>query len=72
MVPSHDPPLLKLNKLASSFLIQCVAYGGKGILGPPPKLNKVKFSKGGIDATSITWLNLKYPMWRPKPKPKKC
>lgn len=41
MVPCKDSHLLKLKKMAGSFLFQCMAYGGEGILGPPPKLNGV-------------------------------
>lgn len=56
MIPCKDALGVKLMKNARSFLFHRIPESD-GILGPPPQLNRVEFSKNGelMQQLYITW-----------------
>lgn len=68
MIPCQGALGVKLKKTAGSYFLHRVPEGD-GILGPPPQLNEVEFSKReGVDVVALHYLEKKYPLWKPKPK----
>lgn len=62
MIPCKDTLEVKLKKNTGSFLLHRILEGD-GILGPPPQLNGVEFSKrGGVDAIAPHYLEKSYPI----------
>lgn len=68
MISCKDALEVKLKKIARSFLLHRIPRGND-ILGPPPQLNEVEFSKkGGVDTATLHYLEKCYHIWKPKPK----
>lgn len=63
MIPCKDALGMKLKKTTGSFLLHRIPEG-KDILGFPPQLNQVEFSKReGVDKAVLHYLEKNYPLW---------
>lgn len=68
MIPCKDALEVKLKKIAGSFLFHRI-LGGDNILGPPPQLKGVEFSKRrGVDAATLQYLKKTYPFGSLSPR----